>query len=95
MRTTRTSCTAPNPDCAFAVVHTFDLSAAVERLGDRAYRSAHLEAGLVGQRLNVAALQLGFGASGIGGFFDDCVNSLIGLGPRHAVAYITTIGVPE
>lgn len=81
-------------DCSFAVVHSFDLRAAVLRLGDRAYRTAHLEAGMIGQRLNIGSLQLGFGASGIGGFFDDCVNALIGLGPMHAIAYITTVGVP-
>lgn len=81
-------------DCAFAVVHTVDLHAATEAYGDRAYRLAHLEAGRLGQALNVAALQVGLGASGIGGFFDDFVNDLIDLPERHAIAYITTIGEP-
>ena len=81
-------------DCAIAVVHTFNLHAAVERLGERAYRTAHLEAGLLGQRLNLAALQLGFGASGIGGFFDEFVTHLLQIPPTHAVAYITTLGTP-
>ena len=31
---------------------------------------------------------------GIGGFFDAYLNSLLMLGPEHAIAYITTIGVP-
>ncbi len=81
-------------DCSFAIVHTLDLPAAVERFGERIYRTEHLQAGLIGQRLNIAALRCGFGASGIGGFFDEFVNSLLLLGPQHAVAYITTIGVP-
>ncbi|MCB9828448.1 MAG: SagB/ThcOx family dehydrogenase [Planctomycetes bacterium] len=81
-------------DAAFTVVHTFDLPAAIERYGDRAYRTAHLEAGLVGQYLNLAALRLGLGASGIGGFFDDLVNAILGLPESHAIAYLTTIGVP-
>ena len=81
-------------DCAFAVVHTVDLPAAVATHGERVYRTAHLDAGLIGQRLNMAALRLGYGASGIGGFFDEFLNSLVLLGPEHAVLYVTTIGVP-
>ncbi len=81
-------------DCAAAVIHTFDLHNAVERLGERAYRTAHLEAGLLGQRLNLGALQLGFGASGIGGFFDEFVTHLLQIPPTQAVAYITTLGTP-
>ena len=81
-------------DCAFAIVHVFDLDGAVERLGDRVYRSAHLEAGVIGERLNLAALRLGYGASGIGGFFDEFLTRFLELGPEYAVAYVTTIGVP-
>jgi SagB-type dehydrogenase family enzyme len=81
-------------DCAFAVVHAFDLPAAVASLGERAYRTAHLDAGLIGQRLNMAALRLGYGASGIGGFFDEFVNALLLLAPQHAVAYVTAVGIP-
>ena len=81
-------------DCAFAVIHTIDLSAAAARYGDRVYRTCHLEAGLIGERLNLAALRLDQGASGIGGFFDDFVTELLTLGPNHAVAYITVIGSP-
>lgn len=81
-------------DCALAVVHTLDLPRAVARFGERAYRYGHLESGLLGERLDLAALRLGFGASGIGGFFDDFVNDLLLLPPEHAVTYLTTIGVP-
>jgi SagB-type dehydrogenase family enzyme len=81
-------------DCAFAVLRTFDLPRAVERFGERAYRYAHLEAGLAGARLDLAALRLGHGSSGIGAFFDDLLVALLGLPHEHAVAYVTTIGVP-
>lgn len=81
-------------DCAFAVLHTFDLPSAVRTYGERVYRTTHLEAGLIGQRLNMAALRLGYGASGIGGFFDEFLNALLLLPPEHAVAYVTAIGVP-
>lgn len=74
--------------------HTADLPHAVSRYGDRAYRYLHLDAGHLGQRLNVAAIRLGLGVSGIGGFFDDQVNDMLGIPEREAVLYITTLGRP-
>ena len=76
------------------VFHTADLPRAVARYGDRAYRYLHLDAGHLGQRLNVAAIRLGLGVSGIGGFFDDQVNDMLGIPPSEAVVYITTLGRP-
>lgn len=81
-------------DAAAMVVHTVDLAEAVRRYGDRAYRYVHLDAGFLGERLNLAAVRQGLGASGIGGFFDDEVNGLLGLPEREAVVYLTTLGVP-
>ncbi len=81
-------------DAAFAVVHTFDLAAAVARYGERGYRYAHLGAGMVGQRLSLAAAQAGLGASGIGGFLDRALGEVLLL-PRHqVVAYLTVVGHP-
>ncbi len=79
-------------DAAFTVLHTIDLPRAIDAYGERAYRTAHLEAGLIGQRLNLAALRLGYGASGIGGFFDEFLNALLGAPRSHAIVYVTTIG---
>lgn len=82
-------------DCALAVVHAFDLPAAVASHGERAYRYAHLEAGLLGECLQVAALRLGHGASGIAGFFDDDLARLLDLEPGvHAIAYLSVVGRP-
>lgn len=81
-------------DAGAVVVHTVDLAEAVRRYGDRAYRYVHLDAGFLGERLNLAAVRQGFGASGIGGFFDDEVNGLLGLPDGEAVVYLTTLGVP-
>jgi len=82
-------------DAAVLIIHTFNLDRAVERYGDRAYRYAHLDAGHIGERLNLAALAIGLGASGIGGFYDNDIARLLDLPPETAVAYITTIGVPD
>jgi SagB-type dehydrogenase family enzyme len=81
-------------DASACVVHAFDLPAAVRRWGERAYRYAHLDAGVVGERLDLAALRLGYGASGIGGFFDEMATDLLGVPRTHAVAYLTTLGLP-
>ncbi|MGF1457653.1 MAG: SagB/ThcOx family dehydrogenase [Leptolyngbyaceae cyanobacterium] len=81
-------------DAGAVIFHTADLKAAIARHGDRAYRYLHLDAGHLGQRLNLAATRLGLGASGIGGFFDDQVNDVLGIPADEAVLYITTIGRP-
>lgn len=81
-------------DAAAVVFHTADLEGAVAAYGDRVYRYLHLDAGHLGQRLNLAAIRLGLGVSGIGGFFDDQVNEVLGIPPDEAVIYITTLGQP-
>lgn len=81
-------------DATAVVFHTADLARAVRRQGERAYRYLHLDAGMIGERLDLAALAEGLGASGIGGFFDDQVTSLLDIPVEQAVVYITTIGVP-
>ena len=82
-------------DAAVVVVHVAHLKVALAQYGDRAYRYLHLDAGHIGQRLNLAAVYRGLGASGIGGFYDDEVNGLLGLSLDHIVVYITTLGRPQ
>jgi SagB-type dehydrogenase family enzyme len=82
-------------DAAAVVFHTADLAKAVAQYGDRAYRYLHLDAGHLGQRLNLAAIRLSLGVSGIGGFFDDQVNEVLGIPADEAVLYITTLGRPQ
>ncbi|MGB3557489.1 MAG: SagB/ThcOx family dehydrogenase [Geitlerinemataceae cyanobacterium] len=79
-------------DAAAVVFHTADLAKAISMWGDRAYRYLHLDAGHLGQRLNLAAIYLGLGVSGIAGFFDDRVNEVLGIPEDEAVLYITTLG---
>ena len=82
-------------DAGALVFHTANLQKAVAKYGDRAYRYLHLDAGHLGQRLNLAAIYLNLGVSGIGGFFDDQVNEVLGIPPEEAVLYITTLGQPQ
>jgi SagB-type dehydrogenase family enzyme len=76
------------------VFHTTNLPRAIGRYGERAYRYVHLDAGHLGERLSIAAMRLGLGASGIGGYFDDRVNDLLGIPAEEATVYITTLGQP-
>jgi SagB-type dehydrogenase family enzyme len=82
-------------DAAAIVFHTADLKAAIGQYGDRAYRYLHLDAGHLGQRLNLAATHLALGVSGIAGFFDDQVNQVLSIPDDEAVLYITTLGRPR
>lgn len=82
-------------DAAAVVFHTADLKSAVAQYGDRVYRYLHMDAGHLGQKLNIAAIRLGIGVSGIGGFFDDKVNELLGIPADEVVLYMTTLGRPR
>ena len=55
---------------AYTAFHGADLEAVTARLGDRGYRCAQFEAGVVEGRLHLSAFALGFGATGLT-FFDD------------------------
>jgi SagB-type dehydrogenase family enzyme len=81
-------------DASAIIFHTADLAKAIERYGDRAYRYLHMDAGHLGQRLNLAATHLNLGVSGIAGFFDDQVNDVLGIPEDEAVLYLTTLGMP-
>ncbi len=79
-------------DAGAVIFHTANLTAAVAKYGDRAYRYLHMDAGHLGQRLNLAATRRQLGVSGIAGFFDDQVNDLLSIPAEEAVLYITTVG---
>lgn len=81
-------------DAACVMIHTADLVAAVARYGNRAYRYLHLDAGHIGQRVNLGAIRSRLGVSGIGGFFDNEVNALLGIPERELCVYITCLGKP-
>jgi SagB-type dehydrogenase family enzyme len=82
-------------DAAVVLFHTADLKSAIAQYGDRVYRYLHMDAGHLGQRLNLAATHLSVGVSGIGGFFDDQVNEILGIPADEAVIYVTTLGKPR
>ncbi|MEJ2066522.1 MAG: SagB/ThcOx family dehydrogenase [Deltaproteobacteria bacterium] len=79
---------------------TFIWTALVERsrwkYRQRAYRYIYLDAGHVGENLYLAAGALGLGVCAIGAFYDDKVNSIIGVdGIEETVIYMATVGWPH
>jgi SagB-type dehydrogenase family enzyme len=78
--------------CAFSMIA--DLARGGAACGNRAYRHAHVEAGMLGPGRYLAATARGLDATGIGAFFDDDVHRWLGLGgPDRQVIYPHSIGV--
>ena len=60
---------------------------------DRSYRYLMLEAGHLGQNLYLEATALGLGPCGIGAFFDDQLNGLLGVdGADETTVYLLAVG---
>ncbi len=57
-------------DCSALIVYMTNLDVALEALGNRGYRDAHLEAGILGGRAYLASYALDRGATGLT-FYDD------------------------
>ena len=79
---------------SFVIVHAVSLSDLVLKFGDRGYRYICMDAGIIGQRINLICESKGLGASGIGGYFDDMVNKTLLLTLDKANIYMTVVGVP-
>jgi nitroreductase len=61
----------------------------------RGYRHAFIEAGLVGERLYLAAGAQGLGVCAVGAFYDDETAGLAGFDPEHErVIHLACIGLP-
>ena len=78
-------------DSAYTAFLCADLDPLLDRLGDRGYRAAQLEAGIVAGRLQLAAFALGFGGTGLT-FWDEEVSAFFGI--AAAPMLVAAIGVP-
>jgi SagB-type dehydrogenase family enzyme len=78
-------------DAAFTTFHTADLDTLLATLGSRGYRAAQLEAGIVAERLALAAFTLGAGATGLT-FYDELVSQFFATPPQCLL--VTAVGVP-
>ena len=81
-------------DASVDVFFLADLKPILERYGNRGYRAAELEAGIIGGKLYLAAYAQRLGASGLT-FFDDDVTAF--FSPHAAgksVMFLVALGVP-
>lgn len=81
---------AANSCVTFAMVA--NLEQAWRCYGERGYRYVHFDAGMLGQRLYLAAEALGLRCTGIGAFFDDELNHYLGLPEQRQVIYELACG---
>ena len=72
-----------------------DLGRALARFGDRGYRAAQLEAGILGGRLYLASYSLGLGASGITFFDDEVVEFFAPHSDGNDVMFVITLGLTD
>ncbi len=80
-------------DASCVIIQAADLSKLVSRYGNRIYRTLHMDVGIIGERINLAAVRTDHGASGIGGFFDDEIAEFLGLPTSTAILYVTVMGM--
>ena len=69
-----------------------DLGRILQRFGNRGYRAAQLEAGIVGGKLYLAAYSLGLGASGITFYDDEVVDFFLPHSSDQDVMFVVTLG---
>ncbi len=66
------------------------------KYSQRAYRYVYLDAGHIAQNLALATVSISCGSCQIGAFFDDEINSTLGLdGAEESVIYLTVVGHPK
>jgi SagB-type dehydrogenase family enzyme len=82
-------------DCAALVVYMTDLERVLRALGNRGYRDAHLEAGVLGGRAYLAAYALGRGATGLTFYDDDTTDFFAPHAAGKSPLLMVALGVPR
>ena len=81
-------------DASVDVFFLTDLDHALARYGNRGYRAAQLEAGIVGGKMYLSAYAQRLGASGLTFFDDDVTNFFSPHAEGLAVMFLVALGVP-
>ncbi|MGS2642869.1 thiopeptide-type bacteriocin biosynthesis protein [Streptosporangium sp. LJ11] len=83
-------------ECPLWIMMVADLTYQRLHYGLRSYRLVMQESGHLGQNLSLVATWLGKGCVGLGGFYDDTVNQVLGLdGVASSVVYVYVFGTIE
>jgi len=75
------------------VLFMTDMKSLEQSWGARGYRYAMMTAGMMGERLYLAASVLGLGCCGIGAFYDGEASLLLGLNESSRVLYVVSLGI--
>ena len=79
-----------------AFVWTAVFGRATWKYRQRAFRYVYLDAGHIAQNLALAAVGLGLGTCQVAAFFDDEMNTLLGVdGVEESVLYLSAVGHPR
>jgi SagB-type dehydrogenase family enzyme len=81
-------------DAAVNIYFLADLASVLDRLGNRGYRAAQLEASITAGKLYLAAYALGLGASGLTFFDDDVTAFFAPHAASKSVMFLIAIGRP-
>jgi SagB-type dehydrogenase family enzyme len=82
-------------DASVLVCYMADLQGVLRALGNRGYRDAHLEAGLLGGRAYLAAYSLEHGATGLTFYDDDTTQFFAPHAAAKSPLLMVAIGVPQ
>lgn len=82
-------------DCSALICYMTNLERVLEARGNRGYRDAHLEAGILGGRAYLAAYALGRGASGLTFYDDDTTKFLAPHAEGKSPLLMVAVGVPR
>jgi SagB-type dehydrogenase family enzyme len=81
-------------DSSVTVFFLSDLHRAFQRYGNRGYRAAHMEAGIIGGKLYVSAYALGQGATGLTFYDDDVTQFFSPQAEGKSAIFVMALGVP-
>jgi SagB-type dehydrogenase family enzyme len=82
-------------DASIVVYFMVDLDRVLERFGNRGYRVAHLEAGILGGKMYLCAYAQGLGATGLTFFDDDVTEFFSPHGKSKNCLFVVALGVPD
>lgn len=81
-------------DASVTIFFMVDLEAVLASLGNRGYRAAQLEAGIIGGKVYVSAYALGRGATGLTFFDDDVTEFFSPQASGKSCMLVVSVGVP-
>ena len=81
-------------DASVNLYYLTDLHSVIDRFGDRGYRAAQLEGGILGGKVYLAAYALGCGATGLTFFDDDVTDFFSPDAAGKSVMFLMAVGRP-